>query len=363
MAMFESIDDIWKEVRDFNEYTKALVSLATSIGAIVIILYTFRLIYKLIQAFRLYSLSQCHCLSRADFRKKYGQWAVISGSTDGIGLAMARELARRGMSIVVIGRNEEKLANTKVSLEAEPNVGEIITVKIDLSDSSLDNFAKIRTQIDPDNRDIGILINNAGTFPDTFQRFNRFEPDYYRTIVNLNIIATLYLTRMMMPGMLERGRGLVVNVSSTLGSVPGPYFGVYPATKTFIDAFSRQLQLEYSSHPIEIVNLTPGAVHTKLFTNTSTIPKPSMMNPSPEVYAKTSLNALAAGINEYAGTLFHGFGKELAAFFYCIGIFPSLMRINVKYFAKNHNLSPVLRRKKVVPEGAGDESNQNPSSE
>lgn len=346
MVLFEGIEEIWNQVRDFNEYSRALVTLATSIGAIIIFFYTLKLAYKLSLAIRLYCLSQCRCLCQQSYREKYGQWAVISGSTDGIGLAMARDLARRGMSIIVIGRNEDKLANAKTSLEQELNAGEIMTVKIDLSDSSLDNFARIRSQIDPENRDIGILINNAGSMPSKFRRFNRHDSEGLKDIVNLNILATLYLTRMIMPGMLDRGKGLVVNVSSTLGCIPTPYASVYGATKSFIDAFSRQLQIEYSDHPVKIVNLTPGAVHTKLFTSSSTLPEPSIINPSPEDYARTSLNALSTGISQYSGTAFHGFGRELGLFLDSIGLVPFLFRANLKMNARDVELSPVPRRKR-----------------
>jgi len=364
MAMFEAIEDIWTKVRDFNEYSKALVTLATSVGAVVIILYTINILYKLFVAFRLYCLSQCQCLLK-DYKKIYGQWAVISGSTDGIGLAMARDLARRGMSIIVIGRNEEKLANTKTSLQNEPNVGEVITVKIDLSDSSLENFAKIRSQIDPDNRDIGMLINNAGTFPGKFQRFNRNNIEDLKTIVNLNILATVYLTRMIMPGMLNRGKGVVINVSSILGSIPAPYMATYGATKAFVDAFSHQLQVEYADHPVSIVNLTPGGVHTKLFTRTSKMSKPTIMSPTPEYYARVSLNALGAGFKNFAGTAAHAYTHYVGDIFDCLGLVPFFFRINMRLNAREYELSPIMKRKKTPAQSSdqgNDEVRQNLSS-
>ena len=344
--MFEDIEDIWTRVRNFNEYSKTLVTLATTVGALVITIFVIKVLYRLSLVFRLYVWSRINCC-QVDYAKKYGQWAVISGATDGIGLAMAKDLARRGMSIVVIGRNEEKLANTKTMLENEANAGEIVTVKIDLSDSSLDNFDRITSQIDPDNRDIGMLINNAGTFPSKFRRFNKISADDLRTIVNLNILATLYLTRMIMPSMVKRGKGLVVNVSSILGTVPAPYMSVYGATKTFVDAFSRQLQIEYSTHPIDIINLTPGAVHTKLLTATSNLPRPSLLNPTPEDYAKSALAALATGIGEYSGTPFHGFNKLSVEFFDYFGLMPFFFGLNLRFNAQDIELSPVPKRRKL----------------
>lgn len=279
---------------------------------------------------------------------KYGKWAVVTGATDGIGQCMAKELARRGMSIIVVARNEEKLARTKAMLEQEPNVGEVETVKIDLSDSSEENFARIRTQIDPDNRDIGLLINNAGSFPDRYARFNRFTMDEIKSIVDLNILATLHLTRMIMPGMLERGKGLLVNVSSIMGEMPSPYFNVYGATKSFVDAFTRQLQMEYGSHPIDIVLIQPGPVSTKQLKATSKVSEPFFLVPSPEDFAKTSINALSTGVSCYTGNLMHEFIKSQTNLFKSLGIISSVVKLTALMNGKHCHLSPVPKRKKVL---------------
>lgn len=258
---------------------------------------------------------------------------------------MARELAKRGHSIVVIGRNEEKLERTKQSLENEPNVGEVVTVKIDLSDSSIENYEKIRSQIDPENRDIGILINNAGVFYSTLARYYNFDMTDILSLVNVNILATLHLTRMILPGMVARGRGLVLNVSSIFGAIPGPFIGVYAPTKAFMDSFSSQLQIEYSSYPVDIINLTPGAVHTKLFTGTSKIDKPSLLNPSPEDYARSALNAISTRYPSIAGTWFHSFNLSSARLFDSLGLLPIMYRINMKLNARDSRLSPSPKRK------------------
>lgn len=258
----------------------------------------------------MYVLSRFRCW-QTDYTKRYGKWAVITGSTDGIGQAMARELARRGHSIVVVGRNEEKLAKTKSALLAEPLVGEVITVRIDLSDASPQNYDRVKRELDPDNRDIGLLVNNAGTASNKFDRYTGHHMDEIRNTVNVNILATLYFTRMILPGMLKRGRGLVLNVSSVLGSVPMPYAQVYPSTKAFIDSFSRSLQMEYSSYAVDIINLTPGPVQTKLAAGPlQNEPEPNLFYPipicSPGDYARTALNAVSTRIKLISGTMFHG---------------------------------------------------------
>lgn len=212
---------------------------------------------------RVYLISQLPWF-KVDYRKRYGQWAVISGSTDGIGLAMARELAERGHSIVVMGRNHEKLAKTKASLLAEPNVGDVETVCCDLSDVSAANIAHLEASLAPDTRDIGILINNAGVSPPYGRAFTNHDAAEFQVAINIGVIMYVQLTRMVLPGMLKRSRGLIVNVSSCLGRQPTPFMGVYPVVKRFVNAFSEQLSLEFAGKPIDVINLNTGATRTKI---------------------------------------------------------------------------------------------------
>lgn len=260
---------------------------------------------------------------------------------------MAQDFARRGHSIIVVGRNEEKLARTKALLEQEPNVGQVETIKIDLSDSSLENYERIRGQLDADNRDIGILVNNAGVFCSKFQRFANFDLQSFRELINVNVIATVYFTKLILPGMVDRQRGLVVNVSSILGNNPAPYMNVYGSTKAFMNRFSKTLQIEYSSHPIDIVNLEPGAVHTKLFIQTAKMPKPTPMNPSPDDYAKSAINALSTRIGSYNGTWAHAVCDIMAGFGNQLGLTPFIFKMNILMNAKDYFLSPVAKRKNL----------------
>ena len=291
---------------------------------------------------RLYICSRSGCC-QADFVERYGKWAVVTGATDGIGQAIAKELARRGMSILLVGRNAEKLARSKALVEAEPNVGEVETVRIDLSDSSLDNFASIRRQIDPDNRDIGMLINNAGTFPSKFVRFNKFDMEDLVVIANLNMIAPLHMTRMIMPGMVSRGRGMVMNVSSLVGLITAPYWSIYSATKAFMNVFTHQLQIEYASHPIDIVLLTPGPVTTRPF-NEATHRKSSIV-PGPDEYATKVVAAMSARPSSFSGCILHGLMRHGNNMFEQFGLTQAAFRFYLNMNARNFELSPVPKRK------------------
>lgn len=244
-------------------------------------------------------------ICKTDFVKKYGQWAIVTGSTEGIGLGFAKELARRGHSIIVVCWSEDKLKKTKSILEAENSNVQVVAVKIDLSDSSVQNYEKIRSEIDPENRDVGILINNVGTISG-FKGFTHFRQEDGRVLINVNILATIYFTRMILPSMLKRKRGLLVNVSSALAFKQMGFDNGYGSTKAFINSFSQMLRCELSSHPIDVVTLTPGAVTTKLLTTFTIITKASVLNPSADDYAKSALNALATPLPIISGTMAHG---------------------------------------------------------
>jgi 17beta-estradiol 17-dehydrogenase / very-long-chain 3-oxoacyl-CoA reductase len=251
-------------------------------------------------AFRLYVTSRL-CW-QADLVQKYGKWAVVSGGAGGIGRAMARELARRGMSLIIIDIDQRRLAETKRLLESEPSVGQVEVIQADLADPTPANFEKLRAQLEPDSRDIGVLVNNVATFPSVQARFNEHEIEETIAMLNLNVQALLRLTRMIMPGMLQRKRGLVLNVSALAGSVPGPLTQIYAASKAFVDSFTRQLQAEYSSESVDVVLLKPGPVHTL---GASEQAGESAYVPSADAYAGSAITALSSGINSYAGTMLH----------------------------------------------------------
>lgn len=290
-----------------------------------------------------------HLWSEREFTKKYGQWAIITGSTDGIGLGFAKDLASRGHSIVIVGRNDKKLTNTKLELEQVPNVGQVITVKIDMSDASIENYQRARKIIDPDNRDIGILINNAGLAPEITCRFHNHNEQYDRDIVNVNILGVVEFTRMILPGMIKRERGLIMNVSSTLGCTPMPYMHLYGATKAFINGFSSIIQSEYSSYPVDIVNLTPGPVATKMFNainDSAFIRNSNPFCPTSEAFARAALTAVSTGLKNFSGYFGHElvkFGMETLSKLYLLD---PIFYIELKLFAKDYRITPKFIRKK-----------------
>lgn len=270
---------------------------------------------------RLYLFAQISCC-KTNYAKRYGKWAVVTGATDGIGLVMAKELAKNGLSIIIVGRNEQKLASSKEQIESEAaNVEDIVvlTVKADLSDQSLENYQEIRQQIDPDNRQIGMLINNAGICPEDMKNFDQYDEQEFTNIVNVNIISLLHFSKMILPGMIKRERGCIVNISSILGQLPCPYLNVYGPSKAFVDRFTTNLQIEYKTFPIDIIHVTPSTIQTKLFHNVSDnkfTHKEQLFIPSANYFGKTCINAISTRITQYCGCFGHSLTKALVDMYY-----------------------------------------------
>lgn len=285
---------------------------------------------------RLYLIAQCKWF-KVDYIRRYGKWAIVTGATDGIGFAMAKELARRGHSIMLIGRNETKLANCKRQIERYLDSCkqiEIVTVKIDLSDSSEENYKLIERQIEPDSRDIGLLINNAGLAPSEMKNFHEFEVKDFVQIANVNMLAMLHFTRMVLPGMIARGRGCIVNISSLLGCIENPHGNIYGPSKAFVNRFTSNLQIEYCKFPVDFINLTPGCVQTKMLHEASSSNLMNMetfLAPSAETYAKTVINAISTKIPQFSGCFGHALSKFSIKSLQILGLNRPLMRFMFKH--------------------------------
>ncbi|XP_076471904.1 very-long-chain 3-oxoacyl-CoA reductase-like isoform X2 [Babylonia areolata] len=160
--------------------------------------------------------------------KHYGRWAVVTGSTDGIGKSYALQLAEKGMDIVLISRNPQKL-----SAVAEQIVQHFqVSVKVITADfKKTDIYDNIKQQLT--GLDIGVLVNNVGMVDRQFQYFcesDDFEQQN-RDTVNVNVLSCVMMTSIVLPEMVQRKRGAIINLSSVFGLRPSPFMTVYSATK------------------------------------------------------------------------------------------------------------------------------------
>ncbi|KAM4748941.1 very-long-chain 3-oxoacyl-CoA reductase-like [Rhinophrynus dorsalis] len=243
----------------------------------------------LVQGWKVIRGLKIHILSawwRTDLRQ-YGAWAVVTGATDGIGKAYARELARRGLDVVLISRTLEKLRT--VAKEIEQDFGR----KPKIIQADFTGGAEIYERIKDELKglQIGILVNNVGMkMSDTPARFLDV-PDISKVLVNMvncNMMSVLQMTRVVLPQMVQRKKGLIINLSSEVGNRPYPMSILYSASKAFVDFLSRGIYQEYKSKGISVQCVMPLFVSTHMTYNMKT----NIFVKSPEEFAREALNTV-----------------------------------------------------------------------
>lgn len=215
--------------------------------------------------------------------KSFGQWAVVTGATDGIGKAMAFELAKKGCNVLLISRTQSKLDDCKAELEAKYPKVTCETLAIDYS--KYDSAAEARIVKAIANKDVGVLVNNVGiSYPNT-KYFHELDPVNVEQLMTLNVHSTTNMTRLVLPGMVSRKRGSIVSIGSAAGVSTSPLLSQYGAAKSYIAMFSRAMNEEYKSFNISFQCQVPMFVTTKL----AKLRKTSLFVASPSAYAKAGV--------------------------------------------------------------------------
>ena len=182
---------------------------------------------------------------------------LITGATSGIGLACARKFAANGDRLILTGRKVEKLE--AISNELKEKGTEVLTLRLDVRDckaakEAIDSLPATWQQID-------ILVNNAGLALG-------LEPEYegniddWETMIDTNIKGLLTMTRLIVPGMVERNNGHIINIGSVAGDAAYAGGNVYCATKAAVKALSDGLRIDVAHTAVRVTNLKPGLVET-----------------------------------------------------------------------------------------------------
>lgn len=163
--------------------------------------------------------------------KKYGSWALVTGSTDGIGKAFAFELAKKGLNLILVGRNPNKLDEVCSEIESKYSKTQIKIVVFDFSSDLNEGVKKISEAIA--GLDVGVLINNAGISYPYARFFHEVDDELLSNLIKVNVEGTTKVTQAVLPGMLERKKGAIVNIGSGAAIVipSDPLYAVYAATK------------------------------------------------------------------------------------------------------------------------------------
>jgi len=187
-----------------------------------------------------------------------GKTAIITGASKGIGRATATALAKEGVHLGLIARNEDGL--NKVANELKTDGIEIATATADVGNrSEVDSaVADLKEKLGT----IDILINNAGI--SKFGGFLELEPAEWEKIIQVNLLGAYYMTRAVLPTMVEQQSGDIINISSTAGEKGGPITSAYSASKSGLLGLTESLAMEVRKHDIRVTALTPSTVVTDL---------------------------------------------------------------------------------------------------
>jgi len=212
-------------------------------------------------------------------------WAVVTGCTDGIGKQFALQLSKARFNIVLVSRNAEKLATLTSEIESKYGVQtkQIVLNFVDPNSAGFSQLLELSTKIP-----IGVLINNVGTNSEIPTFFADEQEQILRDTIEVNCQGAIRVTKSIIPGMIERRNGLIINVGSGSGLVPTPLLSVYSASKAFLNTWSQALGVELSQYGIIVECLTAFFV----VSNMSKIKRPSFTAPSAEDYVKCVLNKI-----------------------------------------------------------------------
>ncbi|CAD7940595.1 unnamed protein product [Amoebophrya sp. A120] len=216
-----------------------------------------------------------------DLKKCYGEWAVVTGATDGIGKAIAQELSKQGMKVVLLSRTLSRLEETQKELR-----GESAVCVVDFS--NYDDAARAKVAAVLKGKDVGLLVNNVGISYDHPAFFHEVEKDRQEQLISLNVTATTRMTADCLPAMLEKKKGAVVNIASISGVSSSPLLTQYSATKAYVIRLTEGLSAEYEKKGIHFQCQYPHFVTTKL----AKLRKPSLTIASPNAYAKAAVRAI-----------------------------------------------------------------------
>ncbi|CAG8974188.1 hypothetical protein HYALB_00007351 [Hymenoscyphus albidus] len=219
---------------------------------------------------------------------KKGTWAVITGASDGIGKEYAIQLAQKGFNLVLVSRTESKLQTLAQEIE-QKYVGTSVKCKIlpmDFSKNDDGDYAKLKALVD--GLDVAILINNVGQSHSIPVPFIQTPKDEIRDIIAINCIATLRVTQIVAPGMVQRKRGLILTMGSFGGWMPTPLLATYSGSKAFLQQWSTSLAGELKGTGVDVELALSYLVTTAM----SKVRRTSAMIPNPRAFVKAVLGKI-----------------------------------------------------------------------
>ncbi|KAH8248774.1 hypothetical protein KR032_003093 [Drosophila birchii] len=232
---------------------------------------------------------------------KFGQWAVVTGATDGIGKEYARELARQGLNLVLISRTKEKLIATTNEIESQYKV-KTKWIAVDFT-KGLEIYDQIEKELA--GIEVGILVNNVGMMYEHPESLELVPEKLLWNLLTVNMGSVTMLTRKILPQMIGRRRGAIVNLGSSSELQPLPNMTVYAASKKFVTYFTKALELELEEHNIHVQLVMPNFVVTKMNAYADRVMQGGLLFPNAYTFARSAVFTLGK-TSETNGFWTHG---------------------------------------------------------
>ncbi|XP_063705630.1 inactive hydroxysteroid dehydrogenase-like protein 1 [Culicoides brevitarsis] len=222
--------------------------------------------------------------------KKYGSWAVITGASTGIGRCFAKQLAAKGINLVLISNEQGNLESAARKIKNRFKVKTII-VNVDFRDG-ISVYDVIKDEIK--DLDVGILVNNVGIGYPGPLHFHELaaKEDFLWDILAVNLIPTTFMTKLVIDRMLEKKSGLILNISSLDATFPVPVC-LYSACKSYMNKFTEDFNIEYQGKGILMQSINPGPVKTNVWC----VEMGPWMKPDADTYVASAIKSVGMGNN------------------------------------------------------------------
>lgn len=193
-------------------------------------------------------------MKAAKFKERYGPYALVAGGSDGLGFAFAESLARRGLNLVLIARQKERLENAAAKLKGAYKI-DVVTIAADMAD-----YENVKKSIESLNVSIGLLVYNAAFAP--IGLFENTNEDHLALAAAVNVKAPLLLSKLLSEAMIQQKKGGIILMSSLAGAQGSPNLATYAATKSFNAILAEGLWKELKPRGVDVLACCAGAILT-----------------------------------------------------------------------------------------------------
>jgi len=220
-----------------------------------------------------------------DWSTRFGSWGLVTGAGQGLGREYALALAQRGLNVILASRTKSSLVELANEIENKYSVKTLVVVVDFTQAGAVDQLLQKIKELE-----VGVLVNNVGMMGPHFIPFLETERKTVQDMISVNTVPATLLCHALIPGMLERDRGAVINIVSATSHYTMPYFTQYSATKHYLSAMTGGLQAELAHTNLVIQQIDPGQLDTNMARDL--IPMDNIQAPKPDRFVGSAIRTL-----------------------------------------------------------------------